>query len=105
MRMAGVVVLVALFGGFVGCGSDDPEPYSTEVRMGLQQGMLLVLEADPEALATFEDHGVSPHEVVRCAIREIEKRYSEEDFVLLSPAEVGTLAYESGLICGEKYRD
>ena len=73
--------------------------------MGLQQGMLLVLEADPEALATFEDHGVSPHELIRCSIREIEKRYSEEDFVLLSPAESETLAFDAGVACGEKYRD
>ena len=105
MRVAGVGVLGALLGGLVGCGSDEPEPYSTEVRMGLQQGMLLTLLADPDAVALFEGHGVSPHEAVRCFIREMEKRYSEEDFVLLGPAERDTLGYEAGRICGEKYRD
>ena len=105
MRMAGVVLLVALLGGLVGCGSDEPEPYSTEVRMGLSQGMLLFFQADPEAMALFEDHGLDVYDMVRCSIEEMEKRVSEEDFVLLSPAERDTLAFDAGVACGEKYRD
>ena len=105
MRVAGVVVLVALLGGLVGCGSDEPEPYSTEVRMGLSQGMLLAFEADPETVALLGRHGLSVYDMVRCSIEEMEKRFSEEDFVLLSPAERDTLAFDAGVACGEKYRD
>ena len=103
MRVAGVVVLVALLGGLVGCGS--AEPYSTEVRMGLQQMLLAGLEVDPETEAILEDRGISRHDLIRCMIEEMEEQVSEEDLFLLSPAETQTLGYEAGRICGEKYRD
>tara|TARA_B100001146_G_scaffold214930_1_gene216710 strand:+ start:90 stop:428 length:339 start_codon:yes stop_codon:yes gene_type:complete len=90
-------------GGLVGCGS--AEPYSTEVRVVLQQMLLADLEANPETEAILEDRGISRHDLIRCMIEEMEEQVSEEDLFLLSPAETQTLGFDAGVACGEKYRD
>ena len=56
-----------------------------------------------EAMKTaFDEAGITVHAVCRCGLEGLEKRHSESDFLILSPAEQAGALDESGEKCLEE---
>ena len=86
MRM--VVAVMALLAA--GCGA-DAEPWSTNFQVSFVNGCITETQAgidEGERMKTaFEEAGVTAHDACRCVLDELEERYSESDFFILSPTE------------------
>ena len=59
-------------------------------------------DADGSVARDMEEAGVTTHDVCRCALEELEERYSESDFLTLSPTEQHESTVEAVGKCGEE---
>ena len=101
MRM--VVAVMALLAA--GCGA---EQWSTSTQVATVNGCvesfqaMAARDADGSVARDMEEAGVTTHDVCRCALEELEERYSERDYLVLSPAERTKANTEAGYDCGRQ---
>jgi hypothetical protein len=101
-----VVAAMALLAA--GCGA-DAEPWSTGPRVSFVNGCVESVQADIDDDWSFRQHfnefGLTAHDVCRCVIHQLEERYSESDFLILSPTEQHESTVEVVGKCGEELLD
>ena len=103
MKLRMVVAVMALLAA--GCGA---EQWSTSTQVATVNGCvesfqaMAARDADGSVARDMEEAGVTTHDVCRCALEELEERYSESDFLTLSPTEQHESTVEAVGKCGEE---
>ena len=101
-----VWMVLALLAMGLGCSEEPPEQWSHPVRQVIVDACLeegeLALASNPAFRDKMAEEGVTPRDVCRCSLYEMERQHTESDFLLLSTAEATDVGERAGFICRDK---
>ena len=83
-----VWLVLALLAMGLGCSEEPPEPWPSALRVVFVEGCIDVVEdSDPGLVRRMAAKGITPRDLCRCVLYELERQYTESDMVLLGPDE------------------
>ena len=99
-------MVLALLAMGLGCSEEPPEQWSHSARQVIVdpcvEGGELALASSPAFRDKMAEEGVTPRDVCRCVLYEMERQHTESDFLLLSEEEVEDASESAGFICRDK---
>ena len=99
-------MVLALLAMGLGCSEEPPEQWSHPVRQTLVDDCIeegeLGLASRPAFQDKMAEKGLTTRDVCRCSLYEMERQYTESDFLLLSMAEAEGVGERVGDICKDK---